>query len=217
MSYKLQVVDNVNGISFNGRYERLDKEEKSPVTAKVGEVVVSEKNCMGDTPLQSGSLQRKWVGEDGKIYPADQVKFFYEGEEVGKVEQTKIFNVSAFDKLCHYTDKYAISAYYELFPDDDGMKKDIDKEVAINNNLAKMYKLWEFLDDQGMVARGEFNVSSRGFLASDGYIRAITIEGKWGLEIGLFKQAKQFNHLNEGKPEAKQVAAPSAKKVLKRV
>jgi len=102
---------------------------------------------------------------------------------------------------------YIIEKYYEITPSNNGMKKDFDRDVAIRTNLSSMYKLWEYLTTNDVVARGEFCTSSRGFVASDGYIRAISIESKWGLEIGVFKEEKIFSHLNEGKPQAVQAAA----------
>ena len=74
--------------------------------------------------------------------------------------------------------------------------------MAVRTNLAGMYRLWEKLTKEEVVARGEFCTSSRGFVASDGYIRAICVDnGKWGLEIGVFKEEKIFEHLQEGKPD----------------
>ncbi len=123
---------------------------------------------------------------------------------------TRVFEVEGYQELGNYTDMYVIDRFYEIYASDNDMKKDIDRERAIATNKTQMYKLWEYLKKENKVARGEFCPSSRGFIASDGYIRAIECEGKWGMEIGVFKEAKEFTHLQEGKPDA--VAMPQASK-----
>jgi len=218
MSYKLQVIDAVNGINFNVRYDRMDKEDKPKVIAKEpGGKEVSERTVYQGQVLGQGSTQRKWVDADGNEYPKGSLTFWYEGEQVQPISQTKVFNITSFEPVQNYTDKYAISSYYELFPCDNGMKKDIDRSLAINTNLYGMRQLWEYLWNNAAIARGEFNVSSKGFMASDGYIRPIQIEGKWGLEIGLFRMEKVFKHLQEKVPQAVQVPVNQPKKTLKRV
>jgi len=202
-SYKLQILDAANNVNFNSRYERLDKETKPPIIAKAPNGnIVKEKTFMNGQPLPTGSTQRCWCDDAGTQYSKQELIFEYEGAPVSEIQQTKVFTVEGFQTVDCYTDRYCISAYYEIFPDDNGLKKDIDKQVAINANLRGMYQLWEHLRKTGMVARGVFCPSSRGFVESDGYIRAIKIEGKWGLEIGQFKMEKRFIHLQEGAPSA---------------
>ena len=210
-SYKIQIVDQKSGVTFNARYERLDKTADAKVTtvAKAQDgSVVKETTFYGTQPLPAGSTQRKWVDDKGKEYAKSELTFYLDDEPVKEVEQTKVLTIDGYQKESLYTDKYAICAYYEVFPDDNGMKKDLDKQVAINANLRGIRKLWEFLSAQKVVARGLFCPTSRGFVESDGYIRAIEIEGKWGLEIGQFKQEKVFQHLNEGVPDDKAVLVP---------
>lgn len=55
-----------------------------------------------------------------------------------------------------YTDDYVIAKYYEIFPSDNGMKKDIDRDIAKKVNLSQMRRLWDYLNDNKLVARGEF-------------------------------------------------------------
>jgi len=112
-----------------------------------------------------------------------------------------VFTIEGFQPVSNYTDSYVISAYYELFPHNNDMKKDIDKERSIITNLAGMKKLWDYLDQNKVVARGEMIVSSKGFLSSDGYIRAIKFGNKWTLEVGIFKEEKVFEHLQEEVPQ----------------
>ena len=58
-------------------------------------------------------------------------------------------------------------------------------------------------------------MSSRGFVPSDGYIRAVEFGNHWGLEIGVFKEQKIFEHLQESIPSMP--AATTTKKRLKMV
>ena len=92
-----------------------------------------------------------------------------------------------------------------------------NKQIAINSNLVGMYKLWEYLNNTQQVARGEFNISSKGFVASDGYIRALSFDVRWGLEIGVFKEAKAFSHLQTKIPTMSAEISKPKIKTLKMV
>lgn len=210
-SFKIQVVDPQQSISFNARYERLDKDSntKVEIVAKAPNgKEVKERSFMNGAPLLPGSTTRQWVDEDGTVYGKSELTFYHDGSPVSEVQQSKVFTIEGYQSVQNYTDKYCISAYYEVFPDDNGMKKDIDKQISINANLRGLRQLWDFLRAQNAVARGVFCPTSRGFVESDGYIRAIEIEGKWGLEIGQFKQEKVFLHLNEGLPTEVKMQEP---------
>lgn len=207
MAYKIQIVDDKNGVSFNGRYENLSRAEKPEIVAKnANGDVVKNVTVYNNQVLGPGSTTKEWRDDKGNAYAKSELKFYLGDEEVAEVEQTKVFTIEGFQPLSNYTDTYIISTYYELFADDNGMKKDIDKQRAVQANTSQMYKLWEYLYVNALVARGEFCPSTRGFVASDGYIRAITINGKWGLEVGVFKEQKTFLYLNEGKPQDIQLA-----------
>lgn len=207
MAYKLNIIDNQNNINVNVRYENLSKAKKPPVIAKAPNgKEVREKSVVNGKVLEQGDLQRQWVDEDGQIYGKSELTFWYGDEQVQENSQTKVLNIEGYQPLSNYTDQYVIATYYELFPDDNGMKKDIDREIARKSNLYQMRKLFEYLRDNKVVGRGEFCTSSRGFVASDGYIRAVEFGNKWGIEIGVFKEEKIFQHLNEGIPE--QATAP---------
>jgi len=136
-------------------------------------------------------------------------------QEVSEIDQTKVLEIEGYQPLVNYTDTYIIGTYYETMPSDNGMKKDIDRDRASKGNLAQMYKLWEHLFNNNLVARAEFCPASRGFVTSDGYIRAVLFDKtKWGLEIGVFKEPKVFEHLQEGVPsEAPAVAVKSKNKI----
>ena len=217
MAYNLQIV--ADEISFNCKYENLSKYKRPNVEAKAANgKVVHERSTYQGQILGPGATQRQWCDDDGNIYSKQELTFYYEGEPVEENTQTKVMQIDGYQPLANYTDNYVIDKYYEIFPSDNKMKKDIDRKVAVSTNLSAMYKLWEKLMNDQVVARGEFCVASKGFVASDGYIRAISIEGKWGLEIGVFKEEKIFQHLQEGEPtQVKTAVQAGLKKRLKMV
>ncbi len=210
MAYKLNISEPKLGINCQVRYENLSKLERPEIIAKAPDgTVVKERTTYQGQVLGPGSTQRQWVDDTGKVYGKSELTFWYGDQQVNEVSQTKVFEVQGFQPLANYTDSYVISAYYELFPGDNDMKKDIDREIARKSNLYQMRKLWDYLDQNQMVARGEFCTSSRGFVASDGYIRAIKFGNKWGLEVGVFKEEKIFQHLEEGVPQEATISKPA--------
>jgi hypothetical protein len=219
MAYKLQIVDNNQKINANVRYENLAKQDRPEVVAKTPQgKVAKERSVVNGKVIQPGEMTRQWVDDDGQVYGKSELSFWYNNEQVQENQQTKVFEITGYQPLANYTDNYVISSYYEIFPDDNGMKKDFDRERAKNSNLFQMRKLFEYLDKEQVVARGEFCTSSRGFVASDGYLRPVKFGNKWGLEIGIFKEEKIFEHLNEGVPQ--EIAAPeptAGRKKLKMV
>jgi hypothetical protein len=219
-SKKLQITcDKLNlSVNINARYEKLDREDRPAVIAqsKTTGKVVKERTSYNGTLLMPGMTQRIWADDDGNTCAREDIVFLFEGEEVAEISQTKVMEITEFKPLASYTDEYVIEKYYELTPGDNDLTKDIDRNMAINKNTRELRKLWEYLTTNKQVARGEFNASSRGFMASDGYIRAVAFGNKWGLEIGVFKEAKVFQHLQEDVPQ-EMVKQPSAVKKLKRV
>ena len=202
MAYKLSITDRQQGFNANVRYENLSKAEKPEIVAKTSAgVVVHERTTYNGQVLTPGSTQRQWVDDQGGVYAKADLTFTCGDQVVSEVAQTKVFEIVGYQPLINYTDNYIIDKYYEVFADDNGMKKDIDKQRAIASNLSQLRKLWEYLDKNQVVGRGEFCTASRGFLASDGYIRAIKIGPHWALEIGVFKETKEFQHINEGVPK----------------
>jgi len=219
MAYNLNIVDATQSINCNVKYQNLSTYKKPAIvaTAPNGKEV-KECSTYNGAVLRPGATQRQWVDDDDTAYSKTELTFTYEGEPVEENSMTKVFNVEQYQPLPNYTDNYIIDKFYEISPSNNGLKKDIDRDVAVRGNLGQMYKLWQYLTENDVVARGEFCTSSRGFVASDGYIRAISIEGKWGLEIGVFKEEKIFEHLNEGEPKAVAAAAVTgARKRLKMV
>lgn len=213
MAFNLTLSDSNLGVTCNVKYEKLDKLKKPEVIAKAPNgKQVKERTVHQGQVLGPGSTQRNWVDDDGNIYAKSELTFWHDGEQVSENTQTKIFQVDGYQDLPNYTDSYIIDKYYEVFPSDNGMKKDIDRQVAVRTNLSGMRKLWEHLKNNNQVARGEFSTSSRGFITGDAYIRAVEFGNKWGLEIGVFKEEKIFQHLNEGVPtQAPMPQQPSKK------
>jgi hypothetical protein len=219
MAYKLAIQDNKLGVNANVRYENLSRQDRPEVIAKTPQgKIAKEKSVVNGKIIQQGELTRQWVDEDGNIYGKTELSFWYNNEEVKENQQSKIFEITGYQPLTNYTDNYVISAYYEIYPDDNGMKKDFDRERAKNSNLFQMRKLWDYLNENQVVARGEFVTSSRGFVASDGYLRAIKFNGnKWGLEVGVFKEEKIFEHLQEGTPQEIQTPISIGRKKIKMI
>lgn len=202
---KLTITDTtgkINGLTCNVRYEKMDRDEPPKIVHKVDNEIVAFKTMHDGKILLEGMTKKVWADEKGKTYAKEEVKHYYEEDEVTEKGQTKIFEIIGFQPLSAYTDSYVLDKYYELSADEDGHTKDFDKNIARRKNTVGMRILWEYLHQNKVVARGEFNVSSSGFLATDGYIRAVSFGNKWGLEVGIFKEEKIFHHLQEGIPEA---------------
>ena len=217
MAYKLTIADPKTGVNFQVKYENLARAKRPSVEAKspTGDPV-KERTVYQGQVLQPGSTNRQWVDDKGSIFQKSELTFWYNGEQVEENSQTKVFNIEGYQPIKNYTDSYVISAFYELYPGTNDMKKDFDRERARITNLNGMKKLFDYLDQNQVVARGEFCVSSKGFVASDGYVRAIKFGNKWGLEIGVFKEEKIFEHLQEDVPQIPD-AVPAGRKKLKMV
>ena len=202
MAYKLQINDE-RGNGFQVKYQNLAKAKRPSVEAKnnAGDLCKETTMYQGQV-LGPGATQRKYCDSHGNTFAKSDLKFYYEGEEVVENSQTKVFTIEGYQPVSNYTDSYVISAYYELFPHNNDMKKDFDRQSAIIGNLTGMKKLWDHLQDKQVVARGEMCISSKGFIASDGYLRAIKFGNKCGIELGIFKEEKIFEHLQEDIPQA---------------
>ena len=196
MGYKLQIVDPDKGFNMNVRFENMSRHKRPEIIAKNanGDIVKNTTVYQGNI-LGPGTTQKKWMDVKGNEYSKAELRFFMGDEEVEELSMTKVFDIEGYQDLSNYTDMYVIDRFYEIYPSDNDMKKDIDRKRAIACNTSQMYKLWEYLRKENKVARGEFCPASRGFIASDGYIRAIETDGKWGMEIGVFKEEKVFQHL----------------------
>ena len=198
MAFKLSIVDSRTGTNFQVKYENLARAKKPSVVAHAPNGgVVKERTVYQGQVLVPGSTNRQWMDEEGKQNAKRELTFSYEGEEVKEVSQTKVLSIESYNPIKNYTDSYIISKYYELYPSTNDMKKDVDRERARITNLSGMRKLWQFLRDTNQVGRGEMCVSSRGFTFSDAFIRPIEFGNHWSLELGIFAEAKVFEHLQE--------------------
>lgn len=213
MAFKLQIVENKLGLNFQVKYENLAKLERPEIEAKAPDgSVVKERTVYQGNVLGPGATNRQWVDDQGNVHPKTSLKFYYNGEEVTENTQTKVFQIIGYQPLKNYTDTYVIASYYEMYPHNNDMKKDFDKETARITNLHGMKKLWEHLKQTQQVARGEFCAASKGFIASDGYLRAIEVGNKWGLEMGVFREEKVFEHLHDNIPiDIPHTVAPTRK------
>ena len=218
MAYKLQIVEPKQNLNVNVRYENLARAKKPEIVAKnqKGDIIKYQTVYNGK-PLLPGSTNKKWLDDKGIEWSKQDLTFWMGDQQVEELEQTKVFEILGYQPVSNYTDNYVISAYYEIYPDDNGMKKDIDRNRAVQANASGMYKLWEHLHTTNQVARGEFCPASKGFVASDGYIRAIKNgEKNWALEIGVFKEEKVFQHMQEGIPTGAEIPVadkPKGKRV----
>jgi len=216
MAYKLQIAGPEG--NFNVKYEKLDKQSKPEVVAKAPDgSIVKERTIYQGQVLGPGATQRKYCDDAGTQYQKDQLKFYYEDEEVEENSMTKVFNIEGYQPLTAYTDLYVIGKFYELFPSTNDMKKDFDKEKARIVNLTGMKKLFDKLKSEGLVARGEFCASSKGFVQGDAYLRPVQFGNKWGLEMGVFKEEKVFEHLQEEVPEMPTEPVGGVKKKIRRI
>jgi len=201
--YKLHIIEGTLNLNMNVRFENLSK-IKSSTKPKVETKapngnIVKQTTIFQGTPLPAGSTQRKWMDTDGKEWAKGDLSYWLEGDEIEELTQTKVLELEGFQQMDSYMNNYIVGPYYELYPCDNSLKKKADRDITIAQNRNQMFKLWEYLDKENVVARGEFNASTRpGFISSDGFIRAVRVNGtKWTLEIAQFKEEKIFNHIQE--------------------
>jgi hypothetical protein len=216
MGKNLQVVSKQLGVNFNCKYDNLAMSESEKIkvtyTNENGDPV-RKKQMYQDKILQQGDLIWVYADDKGNLYERDKLTAWIEGEEAQEKEITKCFDIQSFDPIVNYTNSFIISKYYEISPSNNGFKSDYDRNLAIQTNLSGMRKLWTYLFENNVVGRSLMCVSSQGFTESDGYIRAIAFDNKWGLEIGIFSERKNFNNLQEETEFETCVQAPVRKRV----
>jgi hypothetical protein len=151
-----------------------------------------------------GTISNMYMHPDkGTFKDADLDKFYVsiEGDEIPFTpkEKTDIFEITSYEPIENYINKYQLTKYYQVMPSDGAKsksktsKKDVHKALALNLNIAGMFELWRHLNNKKVIGRGQLNVSSTGRLPSYGYIRAVTLpEAQWTLEVALFKQQKEY-------------------------
>lgn len=147
-------------------------------------------------------VENAYIDDDGKVYFEPELQTFLitdDGQEIPatKNEKTDVFEIVSFEPLTNFLDKYIMERYYQVMPSQGDSKKDYAKKVARASNTVGMKKLWDYLIANNVVGRGMLNPTSAGWLPNYGYIRAITIEHRWTLEVGMFKQQKNFLWVEE--------------------
>ncbi len=214
MAYGLKIIDTKEGITFDCKRENMagKKEFIEPVGYAPNGKVVTRKQFDISTgaPVQ---YTFKYVDEDGKQFEKSEITWKIGDEVVSPVEMTSVFEIKSYRPVIEFTDRFVIEKYYELSadmgPSSKGKKKtpESERERIRISNLMGMRKLWEKLIKEGAVAGGNFNGSSGNFKPGMAFVRAIKINGnKWGLELGVFKEEKIFEFLQEGAPHA--IAVP---------
>ena len=116
-----------------------------------------------------------------------------------KNEKTEVFEISKFEPLKNYTDKYIHDNFYQPKPAQGKSKSDAQRNMTIKANAGQMKKLYEYMKTEGVVGRGVLNPTSSGYLPTIAYIRAVDINtnGDWTLEVATFKQQKRFTWIGD--------------------
>ncbi|KKU23317.1 MAG: hypothetical protein UX36_C0006G0013 [Microgenomates group bacterium GW2011_GWC1_46_15] len=200
MSRNLQIIDPQLGISANVKYEPLNAgdKEKAKVIYKTdsGQIVTMTNVDDQNKPV---TYRKAYLDPTGVEHPKEQLKAHDEsGDLLVQFEMTSVFEIIKYEPARNYVDRYIVDKYYEVYPSDDGKKKDADRKLASDLNRQQMKRLYDHLIENGLVAKAEFIASSGHYRAGAGYIRPITFDdGKWTLELGSFKEEKVFQHLHE--------------------
>lgn len=161
-----------------------------------------------------GEVSNAYLDEDGQIHQEGGLMKYYvaeDGEEMEatKNEKTEVFQISKYEPLEAYLDKYQMDSYHQIKPGQGESKKDYARKLAIQANTVEMKKLWDRLDREQVVGRGILNLTSNGWLPSVAYVRAVKVNGtKWTLEVAVFKQAKRFTWIEEMDFRPSKVEAP---------
>lgn len=215
MAKNLQLLDQNLKISCNVKYEPLHEgeKEKSKVVFKAASGKEVKLTTVGPDrkPI---ATSKAYLDEDGREYAKQELAAYDEsGEVLEPYEATTIFDIRKYEPASYYTDHYIVEKYYELFPSDDGKKKELDRKIASDLNRVGMKALYDYLVGNNAVAKAEFISTTGSYRPGAAYIRAITLDnGKWTLEMGVFKQEKIFKYLQEPVIVLAQPVQPVGKK-----
>ena len=194
MAKKLLINDKKNGFTFNVKVEGLavsaSKKPKVIFKNDEGDEVKMTSVDLHGKPL--GKTQRHWLDENGNRYDKKVLHAYDEetGDEIAPLDATNIFEIAKYEPIQNYTNSYIIEKYYEVYATED-------------KDLLEMKKFWEYLMKHQAVAKAEFIATSGVFNPSAAYIRPIEMDGKWTLELGVFKEKKEFSHLIDKEAEFK--------------
>lgn len=213
MAFKLTIVDKSLGLNINVRYENtLTEKPETTYKAQNGVQVFNKSLFNGQLPAE-GTVTKAYVDEQGNVYPSSEITFWDGDEQIAMVSQTKVLEVSGYFPA-GTQDEFNVDKQYTLMPDDNGHKKDLDKQRAVQANTFQLRKLFDHLVKTNTVARSEeFNTSSRGFFSAVGFIKPVSKGDQWGLEITQVRTRKRQHMFAEVPVEPTQatVTAPVIK------
>jgi hypothetical protein len=151
------------------------------------------------------------------VFTEAETEKFYETEDeqlipAVKNEKTEVFEITKYEPVENYLDKYQMDSYHQVKPSPGSSKSKFAKTKAINANTLGMKKLWDKLNKEGVVGRAALNLTSNGYLPGVAYIRAVKVDGgsKWTLEIAIFKQPKEFTWTEDAKWKPDEVTMPKS-------
>jgi hypothetical protein len=221
MAYDLQIIDNQNNIKFECKRIGLKSKEKiSILPYSIDGKPLQRKNVNPDT-LEPVTYTTKYLDDTGKAYEKSEVIWKDDQGEIGLTEATKVFEIIAYRPLSDWLDKYLIDNYQEIYPaNGSGEKKisDVQKNKIKLGNTLGMRKLWEKLHSEHVIGEAsEFNLTTGSTRGKTAFIRAVSkmvlenneLKEKWGFEIGITGEEKEFKYLMEtSTPTATEASAP---------
>lgn len=159
------------------------------VRVKDGQVVENLSNAYrepkSDTLYQVSELIAHYETKDGELIPAE------------KNEKTDVYEITSWEPIENYMNRYQMRDYYGIQPSQGESKKDYDRKIARNMNTMNLKKLWDMMMERNIIGKGRLNITSSGYLPSVAYLRAVEINGNWTFEISVFKEKKQFKWCEE--------------------
>jgi hypothetical protein len=170
------------------KFSRYDKATGTPIKDSNG------------TAIEMGNC---YVDPTGNIVPTPEIVPYYTTEsgkfiQAVKNHKTEVFEITKWEPIKNYLDKYIIDAYYVIKPSQGKSKADVQRKLNIKVNVKGMKKLYDHMINKGIVGRGVLNVTSSGYLPSIAYVRPVRepndSKDTWALEIGVFKQQKRFTY-----------------------
>lgn len=228
MSYSLKIVDNSAGIAFDTKREKIAGTPQ-PVPQPYSQAgnLLGRKNVNPETNLPV-SYTVKYLDEQGNAFDKSEVIWKLDGEVSQLSKMTTVFDILEYRPIQDYTDKFRIDDYQEIFADDGASSKkktsDYERNQTKMANMVGMRKLWDKLMVEKTVAVGEFCTSTGSTKAGLAFLRPLhmmyaTDAGmteKWGMELGVCKEEKIFNHLYDGIPQM-EINTPEATNAPRRL
>ena len=193
-------VDPIHGEprKVNGKAIKV-KSDGSPVLkykdpTGTDELVYQEIDAATGQPIKGRTSV--YVDPNGKEYAKDEVTAYYQTEDDELIPATKnvktdVFEIKKWEPLENYLDKYQMESYYQVRPSAGDSTRDHTKRLNVELNTVELFKLWKHMTKEGVVGRGELNLSSSGYLKKYAYLRPIKVgTDGWSFEIAVFKENK---------------------------